>query len=711
MNWFYDLSIGRKLYYGFGTILVLALIIGYFGYSNTQQLESLILKFVNEQVPSVRALGDVKAHQNAVLVGERGLINRRMMESEIRKAQYNYVEKNLREAEESFSNYLTIPKSQAEEIELQNFKSYWSEWKSKSNRVVELSREKDQQLATGLDINDPIISELDARVFNASLESRKSFLDCQASLDKLIEINIAELNALNTDAQSSSKNAKTTLILVILIALVLGFIISRTIANYIKKNVDKTKEMIGTMSSGQLSYRVNLKFKDEIGEMSRLLDDFADKLQKFFIGSLKQLSEGDFTAFVPPQSEKDEIAPAINKTVDSIKLVVEEIKELVLRATEGDLDNRGDINKLRGGFSEIIARINKLLDAVVLPVKEGTKVLEVMASGDLTIRVTGDYKGDHQIIKNSINSLGDSLNKVLSEITEAISATASASSQISASAEEMAAGAQEQSAQASEVASAVEEMASTIVETTKNANVAAESAKTAGEIAKDGGNVVKQTVDGMNRIATVVESAAETVQQLGKNSDQIGEIVQVINDIADQTNLLALNAAIEAARAGEQGRGFAVVADEVRKLAERTTKATKEIATMIKTIQKDTYNAVDSIQKGKKEVDTGKELANKAGSSMNDIVNAANKVLDVVNSVASASEQQASAAEQISKNIEAISNVTHESATGVQQIARASEDLNRLTENLQALIQRFKIQDTGNFTSGRKLTHKKLLGN
>ena len=258
----------------------------------------------------------------------------------------------------------------------------------------------------------------------------------------------------------------------------------------------------------------------------------------------------------------------------------------------------------------------------------------------------------------------------------------------------MAAGAQEQSSQATEVAGAVEQMTKTIYETTKNTVQATEASKNAGVIAKDGGRVVEETIVGMNRIAEVVRKSADTVQELGKSSDQIGEIVQVIDDIADQTNLLALNAAIEAARAGEQGRGFAVVADEVRKLAERTSKATKEIATMIKQIQKDTYDAVDSMQEGTRQVEDGKLLAEKAGASLEEIIVGAERVVDIVTQVAAASEEQSSAAEQISKNIESISTVTNESASGIQQIAHASEDLNRLTLNLQELIAQFKLDNS-----------------
>ena len=220
-----------------------------------------------------------------------------------------------------------------------------------------------------------------------------------------------------------------------------------------------------------------------------------------------------------------------------------------------------------------------------------------------------------------------------------------------------------------------------------------------------------ETIRGMERISEVVRKSAETVQELGNSSNQIGEIIQVIDDIADQTNLLALNAAIEAARAGEQGRGFAVVADEVRKLAERTTKATKEIAAMIKKIQKDTVGAVESMQQGTEEVQKGKELARKAGTSLNEIITGAQKVVDIITQVAAASEEQSSTSEQISKSIESISSVTQQSAGGVQQIAHAAEDLNRLTVNLQELVANFKIVEGSSKYSVRqngKLVHSEI---
>jgi len=444
------------------------------------------------------------------------------------------------------------------------------------------------------------------------------------------------------------------------------------------------------IAEGEIDLIAETNSGDEIGILEKSFSVMIEniRLQAY---SAEQISSGDLNADFKIRSEKDILSRSLQKVVNTLKDLIEQVLMLTNAAVEGNLSARGDTQRFSGAFAHIMENINTTFEAIEKPIFESSKVLNEIAGGELTSRMKDDYKGEYGVIKDSINKLADSFTATITEISSAVQAAVYAANQISSSAEEMANGAQEQSNQTTEVAGAIGEMTKTILDTTRNSSIAAETAKISGSTAKEGGKVVAETVEGMNRIAEVVRKSAETVQALGKSSDQIGEIIQVIDDIADQTNLLALNAAIEAARAGEQGRGFAVVADEVRKLAERTTKATKEIAGMIKQIQKDTNGAVESMGKGTEEVEKGKALADKAGESLNEIITGTEKAVDVITRVAAASEEQSSTSEQISKSIELISNVTRESTAGIQQIAKASEDLSNLTSNLQDLISKFNI--------------------
>ncbi len=484
---------------------------------------------------------------------------------------------------------------------------------------------------------------------------------------------------------------RITALIISLVIFVLGLGAMRLFFNkVIYRPIKNLTSIADKLALGDVEININSISNDEIGKLEKSFNDI--------IESIKQQSEiaefianGNLNKNAVVKSENDILAKSINKVVETLRELINEVGSIRESTSEGDLEKKANADKFMGGYKDILKGFNDTIYEIISRVRQAEEIMTALSQGDLTRRMEGDYKGNYKKLQDIVNNLGESLSGIINDVSEAIEATASASHQISSSAEEMAAGSQEQSAQTTEVASAVEEMTSTILSTTKNASSAADYSKKAGSAAKNGGVVVKQTVEGMNKIAQVVGDAASTVKELGKSSNQIGEIIQVIDDIADQTNLLALNAAIEAARAGEQGRGFAVVADEVRKLAERTTKATKEIATMIKQIQKDTGIAVESIESGTKEVDSGKELANKAISALDEIIVSTNDTIDVINQVAAASEEQSSAAEQISKSIESISNVTNESASGIQQIAKASEDLSMLTNNLQNLISKFKI--------------------
>ena len=417
-------------------------------------------------------------------------------------------------------------------------------------------------------------------------------------------------------------------ILTSMIIFIIGLGLVFVISNVITKKIKGIKDAAVEVGSGNLSVQVDVKSEDELGHLAKAL--------KAMIANIKEAAD----------SLHDEKEKAESASIDT------EIQK----------------NKLAEQKEYLSQKINLILEE-----------MNKFAAGDLTVKL--EVTSDDEIgrLYRGFNIATANIKEMIIKVTESIKKTVGNSTEISSIVEENASGLQQQSFQTAEVATAIEQMARNILETTKNAGTASENAKKAGTIASEGGKVVEDTINGMVRIAEVVSMAADTVKQLGKSSNEIGEIIQVIDDIADQTNLLALNAAIEAARAGEMGRGFAVVADEVRKLAERTTKATKEIAGMIKQIQKDTAEAVQSMEKGTEEVRKGKEMTNKAGAALKEIINSSSKVVDDVNQVASASEEQSTTAEQISRSIEAISNVSIESATGIQLIAKSSEELNSIT--------------------------------
>jgi methyl-accepting chemotaxis protein len=451
--------------------------------------------------------------------------------------------------------------------------------------------------------------------------------------------------------------------------------------------------------SGQLQYLNNLPapvmvVDSEFGiqYMNKIGADLLGKTQQELIG---QKCYDNFKT-LDCKTEKCSCAQAMKKGIIASEETIAHPNGLTLPILYTGAPVRDKTGQIVGAV-EFVADMTEVKNTQNYLTKKTDEMLKVMnqfAQGDLTVELV--VEKDDQIGKlfDGFNKSIKNVSNLIKNVMEAVKSTANASSQISSSSEEMAAGTQEQSTQITEIAGAVEEMTKTVIETSKNVNLVADNSKLASENAKKGARRVEETKKGMEDIVKSTLQTGKIISSLAIKTDEIGEISQVIDDIADQTNLLALNAAIEAARAGEQGRGFAVVADEVRKLAERTSVATKEIANKIKTIQKEAKDADASMIEAGESVKKGMELTEQVAVVLNEILNVNSDVSDMINQVAAASEEQSTTAEEISRNLDSMSSVTLQSVGGTQLIAKAAEDLNQLTDNLQMLIEEFKLDNS-----------------
>jgi methyl-accepting chemotaxis protein len=435
----------------------------------------------------------------------------------------------------------------------------------------------------------------------------------------------------------------------------------------------------------------------------------------------------DFNQMIAQLQETGDSYAKIGETVKS---QIADVNLLVQAAIEGDLTTRADASKHQGEFRKLVQGINDTLDAVTGPLRIAAEYIERISLGDLPPKITASYNGEFNKIKNNLNHMIDLLSEMaqavnrvakgdlttavkprsekdalgnafvqmlailkelISQMQEATDNISHANNNISSATAQQAATVTEQVASVAETSSTVEEVRQTAQQSVERVQLVSEMASNTLKLAENGLDAVKRTEEGMLSLKDQVRHIAETILSLSEQTLQIGEIIATVNDIADQSNLLALNAAMEAARAGEAGRGFAVVAGEVRNLAEQSRQATAQVSSILSEIQKAANTAVMVTEKGTKSAETGVELAQSTGDSIRVIREHAQQVVRAAEQIAASARQQLGGMDQITRAMENINQGATQTQEGMQQVDQTAQNLNDLGRQLTSIAQQFKI--------------------
>jgi len=394
---------------------------------------------------------------------------------------------------------------------------------------------------------------------------------------------------------------------------------------------------------------------------------------------------------------KTSIGPVIasiqNELITLVKLLTEEISS-ESSVLVGKSDRAGGLVMLGLGLGIFVGLIIAFFMSrmITVPINDVVHAFDDLAEGegDLTRRLNAEGKSEMARLSNGFNRFADKVHHLVEQVGGEVQNLSGVVQNVSMIVDQTQQGSLQQREQTGQVATAITEMTATVQEVAANANSAAESARQADQNARTGQAVVSDTINSIQALASEIETGANVIHELEKDAEAIGSVLDVIRGIAEQTNLLALNAAIEAARAGEQGRGFAVVADEVRTLASRTQESTTEIQEMIDSLQAQARAAVQAINQGQDKTRTSVDNASNAGEALNAIADSVTTITDMNIQIASASEEQSTVAEEINMNVVNISEVADKNASASEQLAASSSDLARLTEDLRGLVSQFK---------------------
>jgi methyl-accepting chemotaxis protein len=619
-----NLKVGVKLTGGFLLVAVIVLVVAVVSYLNMQELaDGMNSMYVDRTLP-IEDLG----HAMEILAMIHGDLHRYLLIPEERSAIQGRITAGLEEIQERMNKYRATYLMDDEKAELIVFEDAWKKYQDSVQEII--------RLANGGEAQAALASLLEGG--NASIANNA----VDVSMEKLIDINSRIAAELNQQGHVMEANAMRMLIvfgsLGVAAAVGLGIFLTRGITAPLSIVVSAAHalaqgDMVRDLDES-VKDKVRLR-KDEIGEIGKAFDGMIEYMQGMGEAAGK-VADNDLTVTVTPASAKDELGNAFARMLANLRRTVNKVAD--------------SANSLSAASGQLAAAANQA----------------GQATGQIASTVQQVAKGTAQQ-------------------SDSISRTAASVEQMSRAIDGVAKGSQEQARAVGQASNITSEITTAIQQVAGNAEAVTRESAGAADAAASGVKVVGQTVKGMEAIKAKVGASAEKVQEMGRRSDQIGAIVETIEDIASQTNLLALNAAIEAARAGEHGKGFAVVADEVRKLAERASAATKEIGGLIKGIQQTVSEAVAAMNEGAREVENGVGLANQAGDALNGIARAVQSAYAQAEQAAEAAQRMMTASNRLVGAMDSVSAVVEENTAATEEMAASSNEVTQAIENIASV--------------------------